>query len=179
MSSKGKDKHLGIAPCTGLPLAPGEHPGLVPTEAWWSSPSYGPLFGYGGLYGYKQAHEGASSCGCSFSGPQTASGAREWGPYWCQPGWVSAGGERFACSDVVPAITKATLPIAREKKVLPASWAPAQPAAAICLASMTSQHTETCSWAPSVLQRGWPGCRARPPHTLPGALRKAALHPPA
>ena len=88
-------------------------------------------------------------------------------------------GRRFASSDVLPGITKATLPIAREKKVLPASWAPTQPAAAVCLASMTSQQSKTCSWEPRVLQRGWPGRRTRPPHVLPGTLCKAAPHPPA
>lgn len=43
MSSEQRDRHLGIAPCTELPFAPGEHPGLVPTEAWQSSASYHPL----------------------------------------------------------------------------------------------------------------------------------------
>lgn len=75
MPSEWRDRHLAIAPCTGCLFAPREHPGFVPVEAWWSSPRYGPLFGYEGLYGYKQGHEGASSCGCSFSGPETARGA--------------------------------------------------------------------------------------------------------
>lgn len=79
-------------------------------------------------------------------------------------------------SSVLPGITKAKLPTAREKKVLPASWASAQPEAAVYLAPVTSQHTSPCSWGLSVLQAGWDRGLATP--VLPSALHKAAPHPP-
>lgn len=79
-------------------------------------------------------------------------------------------------SNVLPGITKAKLPIAREKKVLPASWASAQPEAAVYLAPLTSQHTSPCSWGLSMLQAGWDRGLATP--VLPSALHKAAPHPP-
>lgn len=138
----------------------------MPTEGCSGSPSNSALFGKAGKP--KPVPEGVSS------GPQAAPRVQEW--RLC---WVSARREEFASSNVLPGITKARLPTAREKKVLPASWASAQPEAAVYLAPVPSQHTGPCSWGLSVLQSAWPGHRAWPPHALPGALHKAAPHPPA
>lgn len=85
----------------------------------------------------------------------------------CHP----ARGEGLSRSDALPGITKAALPLARAGKVLPVSWALAQPALAVYLASRSSQHTPTCSWEPRVLQRGCPGHRAG----VPSAPRPCSL----
>lgn len=85
----------------------------------------------------------------------------------CHP----ARGEGLSRSDVLPGITKAALPLAREGKALPVSWALAQPAVAVYLASRSSQHTPTCSWELQDLQCGCPGHRA----WLPSAPRPCSL----
>lgn len=127
----------GSAPCAGFPLAPSKHQSSC-------------LRGHGGaaqamVLGLVVEDPTATNKPMKEQDPVAAlsQGLR---PCWCPPSWVSARAEGFASSDILPGITKATLPIARAKKVPPASGASAWPAAAVYLASMTSYHTETCSW---------------------------------
>lgn len=91
----------------------------------------------------------------------------------------SGRGERSfqAAIPVLAGITKARLPIAREKKVLPASGASAQPEASVYLAPVTSQHTRPCSWGLSVLLAGRDRGLATPHSPVPCARRLRTLRP--
>jgi len=159
------------------PPAPGSlrHPGSVPGWGHGGGAQVMVLFGYGGPYSYKHTQKGASSCGCSFSGPQTASGEQKRGPSWCQPSWVSARGKGLQERTSSQGLQKpcCLLPRKRRSFQLLALQLSQQPLF-IWLRDFTA-HRNVLLGA----QRGWPGRWARLPRALPGALRKAAPHPPA